>query len=203
MRIGFDVDGVLADFNASFVQLVKEQTGVQLPELSDHYPAEWDYHLSAGVSREQDSQLWKHITESFNFWMRLSPLAEGARIMKALAGVETAHDVYFITSRPGATAKFQTEAWLLKFFALPTVLIAKDKGPLVKSLKLELFVDDKPENCNEVVEATDGKCITLMPDRPYNRNRIVDYRVKRVKNLEGILEKMLWSETMPLGRLVA
>ena len=201
LRLGIDLDGVLSSFNEAFIPFVKERTGVELPPLSENYPDTWNYHTDAGVTPAQDAELWKAISESFNFWLRLKPLPESVELLKKLAVLETQHDYYFITSRPGATAKFQSEAWLVKWFTLPTVLIAKAKGPIAKSLKLDLFIDDKPENCNEVVDATDGKCIVLMPERPYNRNIIVDHRVQRVKNLEKVLGQILWPNGVPIGKL--
>lgn len=201
MRIGFDVDGVLSQFNDPFIALIKERTGIQLPPESDSYPDTWNYDLAGGVSTEQHRELWNEVAKSYNFFLRLKPYPEAVGLMQKLSAIETLHDLYFITSRPGGSAKFQSEAWLLKFFTLPTVLISSNKGPVVRGLNLDLFVDDKPENCNEVAEATEGKCLVLMPERPWNRNIIVDARVKRVKNLEKVLEGMLWPDGVPVGKL--
>lgn len=202
MRIGFDVDGVLADFVSAHSELIKEKTGVELPAQSDSFPDIWSYDKRA-LGEEKAREVFGEIANSFNFWMRLAPLPEGERILKQLSQIETSHQLYFITNRMGKTAKFQTEAWLLKWFQLPTVLIAADKAPIIKSLGLELYIDDRPETCSEVAEATDGKTLVLMPERPYNRNVIVDYRVTRVKNLERALGAMLWPQAPELGRLVA
>lgn len=202
MRVGLDIDGVLANFVDAHTALIKDQLGVELPAFSTEWPTVWDYDKET-LGEEKAVAVFKTIEESFNFWMKLQPLDEN--LLKLLASVETSHQFYFITSRPGESAKFQTEAWLLKWFNLPTVLIARDKAPIVKALGLELFVDDLPPTNNAVVDATDGKCLTLMPDRPWNRTTIMDARVTRVKNLTKALGPILgWDlEKTPLGRLVA
>lgn len=207
LNVALDIDGFLASFNASFINLIKEKTGHQLPPESDSYPPVWNYHVQPDgpLTKEEALEMFQvHIGQSHNFWLKLQPYPEGERIMKALSAIETVHDIYFITDRIGASAKFQTEAWLMKWFTLPTVIIARDKAPVIKALNIDLYVDDKPENCNAAVEATDGKTVVLMPDRPYNRNIITDYRVKKVKDVEKVLGQMLgFGENVPLGRLVA
>jgi uncharacterized HAD superfamily protein len=208
MRVGIDVDGVLAEFNAGFIALVKEKLGVELPPVSENYPDTWNYDIEAlkvhygdeQRAKEASRELWGTIAASHSFWMKLQPISQP--LLYKLADVAAMHTFYFITSRPGGSAKFQTEAWLLKWFALPTVLIASDKGPVAKSLGLELFIDDKPENANEVAEATEGKCLVLMPERPWNRNVVTDARVARVKNLEKALSHVLgFNEELPLRRV--
>lgn len=139
--------------------------------------------MDNGVTKEQRGELFKEISESNNFWMKLAPLPEGQALMELMRGMETAHQLYFVTDRAGKTAKFQTEAWLLKWFELPTVLISGAKGPIAKALKLDLYVDDKAENCTSVVEETGGNTVVIMPNRGYNVNVVTHPKVLRVGSL--------------------
>ena len=168
-RIGIDLDGCLANFNDAYTALLTKESGVEFPPTSDEWPTEWYYDRPEGVSAAHRSAAWE-VIKSTDFWGRLTPL-EGAldslqrlNILRA-----TGHDIYFITSRPGKMAKFYTEEWLrLSGMQNPTVLIASNKGPVAQGLELDVFVDDKPENLNDVAEAR-AEVRAYLVDRPYNR----------------------------------
>jgi uncharacterized HAD superfamily protein len=189
MRIGIDLDGVLANFNEAFKELIKAQTGIVLPPLSDTYPDTWDYHKAAGVSPEQGDKMWEYIKTSM-FWASLHALPETPAILDRLETLAlNGHHIYFITSRSGSMAKFWSELWLIRHgYASPTVLISYDKGPIAKGLSLNVFVDDRPENCADVIAQGCGTRVYLI-DAPYNRwaNESLLYG-KRVKTVGEALD---------------
>lgn len=169
MRLGLDIDGVLCNFNARFVQEVIRVTGRNLfPQdcAPDTFPTVWDYPETFGYTDAEMKAVWKAIRSSLTFWQECDLLADAY----FLPQLEAAHDIYFITARPGLQVKRQTELWLAKAgIEWPTVLLAQEKGPAVRALELDVFVDDKPEN------VLDGKvwrkrCKSLLFDRPYNRH---------------------------------
>lgn len=188
MRIGLDLDGVLADFNTAFISLIKQQLDITLPPPDDTYPHVWAYHREGGVTKEQDTVLWEKIRNT-DFWNRLMPYPETVTLLRYTNMMRWGGDgIYFITTRPGQNAKYHTEQWLDRWGAQqPTVLIAGDeaaKGQLAQGLKLDAFIDDKPENCFEVSKATrktealginadvfSYPCQTFLLDRPYNRSQ--------------------------------
>lgn len=164
----FDVDGVLANFVQGHLDLIKEVTGIKLPEQSDSFPDKWDYHLPY-ISNEDDKRVWDIIARSDEFWEALEPQDES--LLELLSTYSRDHgDLYFVTNRFGNEVKRQTELWL-EFYGInyPSVIVAKDKAPILKALKVTLFVDDKPENCIEASTINPGTLKILMPDRPYNR----------------------------------
>lgn len=168
MKIGVDIDGVLADFTKSFNALVRAEFGIELP-----YPAPtWQWHREGGVTKQQDNQLW-NIIKTTHFWATLVPMPGAIDAIARLDQLShDGHDVYFITSRPGKLAKFHTEWWLKAYgMNFPTVLVTSDKGPVVKGLGLDIFIDDKPENNLEVLEAVgrSPKVHVFLVDAPYNQ----------------------------------
>jgi 5'(3')-deoxyribonucleotidase len=184
MKIGIDVDGCLADFNRSYRTLVLDLTGILLPAIDDTYPNCWNYDLAAGVTREQASNCWRHIKDSTSFWRHMGALPDARLALKILADASWASDVYFVTSRPGNSSKQQTEDWLRAhgYYTSPTVLIANgNKGLLSSGLGLEVFVDDKLENCEDVL-VTSPACQVFLVDAPWNRSREVA-GAKRVKSV--------------------
>jgi uncharacterized HAD superfamily protein len=194
MKIGIDIDGVLARFETSYAALLSDETGgITFPVYAPDEPKTWfwerDHFAKLGWSREDakavESKVWVRITaKGSTFWEDLAPFPTALETIEWLnAARQYGEDVYFITTRPGFAAKFQTERWLRRHGMLnPTVLIATSdasKGQLVKALKLDVFIDDKPENCAEVNVALEqhtlpemGKlqCRVFLVDAPYNRN---------------------------------
>lgn len=211
LRLGLDIDGCLADFNTGFIALIKQMTGIQLPVVSSTYPDVWNYHRAGGVTKEQDAVLWAKIKFS-SFWQDLPALPGTAAALRNLANWRTAgHEIYFITSRPGQLAKYQTEEWLKVIgFSIPTVLIADSeaaKGDLARGLNLDAFIDDKPENCAAVLNATryglhctPGEnpivtdwaypCAVYLFDAPYNQT-YNDPHVTRVGSVQAMLDRLL------------
>src|SRR4051812_23873962 len=109
LRIGIDLDGCLADFNTAFIELIAEQTGIQLPPVSDTYPDCWAYHKAGGVTAEQDRKLWQTIGDSGSFWYELPSLPGAVRTINDLGIVSRVAGwfVYFITARNGRLVKAQ------------------------------------------------------------------------------------------------
>ena len=79
-----------------------------------------------------------------------------------------------------------TRDWLRKHgVSHPVVYFTQNyKSELIGKLKVELFVDDRHENCRDVAEKTDA--VVLMPHRPYNQT-FKHPRVQRIQDLDELL----------------
>lgn len=106
--IGLDVDGVLADFNDSYIVIMEQVSGIKFPPLGDVYPECWDYDKAAGLSQEQISRCWKYISGDPTFWISLKAYPEAVPFLQWL-NKQSQHEVYFMTSRPGIRTQWQTE----------------------------------------------------------------------------------------------
>jgi uncharacterized HAD superfamily protein len=183
LRIGFDIDGVLADFVGSFLEVSNKLFGqnVQTSQWTS-----WD--AKELFTDTQMDQVWEEIRTTRNFWQTLQPSEPEARLYHANAN----HTLFFITSRvPGAglTVEEQTQEWLdrYKLIRYPTVLVVPHyslKLPLMQALKLDSFIDDKVETV-EMLRAVDINCYIY--DQPYNQ-KVEAPRVKSIldyiKNVE-------------------
>lgn len=190
MRIGFDLDGVLANFTDPYAALLTKHAErlfpprlrLLFPKASDEWPVLWHWHKpvfeEAGFSESEMREVvrvaWDDLKSS-SFWENL-PSKHPAQTAHTLSNLtdwaRSGHDVYFITSRPGPYAKVQSEQWLRNkgYYGTPTVCIAQHKGPIAQSLELDLFVDDRPENIRDVYQARSGRCRVALIDAPYNRD---------------------------------
>jgi 5'(3')-deoxyribonucleotidase len=168
MRIGIDVDGVLANFTKGYAKVIRELSGRDL--LTDEMiarPPSWYWDRDAGYTKAEENAAWDFINDSPNFWSDLSPFPDA---IKAISKLGFEHDVYFITTRTGQQPKHQTEEFLVDQIPyLPTVLISPNKGPVALGLGLDLFIDDRDKNIIEVAQAS-PKTMCCVLDYPYNQD---------------------------------
>ncbi len=185
MRIGIDVDGVLADFNRSFIERVITVSGKDLfPPRPFDIPT-WDYPEHYGYTPEETKIVWESIVADPTFWASLSPYPDTADFLSPLAN--RADDVYFITSRPGTRSKAQTERWLRMhgYHSRPTVMISSKKGLCAEALDLDFYLDDRDHNCYDVWDRRSPKTLVALMDRPWNKLLECDtYGIKRIYTLK-------------------
>lgn len=208
LRIGVDVDGVLADFNTSFIERVIKVT--RIDRFGKGFiPTTWNYPESVGYSPEDVAAVWEDIERDPYFWRNLPAYAHTAQVLTYLSHLQhIGHDVYFITARPGVVAKKQTEEWLqykcrMQYLAAPspTVLISRDKGGCADVLKLDIYVDDRVENVFDVLAMAQGNdpphAVVFMFRQPWNAEReqdILNYggyvTDNIVQSFEGAIEML-------------
>lgn len=155
LRLGIDVDGVLADFRAAFRALAAAELGREGEDIE------------AELTKGDIERLWKAVARSVNWWVELEAY-EPKQIARFYELARTGRwEVFFLTSRPpsgGDTVQLQTQVWLERHgFYLPSVLTAPAgaRGELSRSLRLDLFVDDHLVNCMEIVGASNTKVLHM------------------------------------------
>lgn len=118
------------------------------------------------MTSRQRRRLWQHVESIENFWEGLAELEPG--VIQQLAGLAIARrwEIIFLTKRPetvGATAQLQSQRWLeSKGFRLPSVFVVQgSRGRIAASLGLDIVVDDRPENCLDVVVDSKARAILV------------------------------------------
>jgi hypothetical protein len=122
--------------------------------------------LQLNMTPRQQRRLWRHVESIDNFWESLRELEPGA--IQRLAGIATDRrwEVIFLTKRPetvGATSQVQTQRWLeSRGFTLPSVYVVQgSRGRIAAALGLDIVVDDRPENCLDVVVDSKARAILV------------------------------------------
>ena len=179
LRIGFDLDGVLADMDAALREHCERLFGTargEAPSARNGAPAD-DSDVAATMPAEtpvvqldlsvrQERQLWRHVSTVENFWESLPEIEPGAIARLASLARERAWEIIFLTKRPrtaGATAQVQSQRWLeARGFLLPSVFVVQgSRGRIAKALDLDIVVDDRPENCLDVITESSARAILV------------------------------------------
>lgn len=160
LRIGIDIDGVLADFRTAFheaaVRCLRHDVD-DTPDLETLSP------LSAGDVR----RVWEYIATAQNWWMEV-PAYEPEQIARLYSLTRAAGwEVVFMTKRPpsaGDSVQFQTQWWIERFgFYLPAVLtVPGSRGDIANGLRLDLVLDDQLINCVEVISTAPTKAVLVL-----------------------------------------
>jgi hypothetical protein len=190
LRIAFDLDGVLADMDGELLRqarilfgeavAVQHQSAQVAPDDASPAPADQpttdpsDMDAASPITtlqltERQLSRLWRHIAMIENFWESLSELEPGAIARLSTLATDRRWEVIFLTKRPetaGATSQVQTQRWLAsKGFALPSVFVVqRSRGRVAAALGLDFVIDDRPENCLDVVTDSRARAILVWRD---------------------------------------
>jgi len=192
LRIGFDLDGTLADMEGELIRQAEVLFGQPMARPIDSRAAAADINpafaggapgaapaegaadnepplLKLKLTKRQQSRLWAHVESIENFWQTLGECEPGiVERLGRLAG-ERRWEVIFLTKRPegaGATPQLQTQLWLeSRGFHLPSVYVVQgSRGRIAAALGLDVIVDDRPENCLDVAVESKARAILIWRD---------------------------------------
>ena len=177
LRIAFDLDGVLADMEsgmgreAALLFGAAEGAGEPAPPAFPSHPAlalpaPPALPALATLATRQQHRLSRHVATLENFWETLDECEPGMVARLAAIATDRRWEIIFLTKRPqtrGAPAQLQTQRWLAsKGFPLPSVFVVqKSRGAIAASLGLDIVVDDRPENCLDVVVDSKARAILV------------------------------------------
>lgn len=185
MKIGIDIDGVIANFYEPYEKLCIKHQGEDLfgdNKWPNREPRTWNWPESYGYTRETMRKVWEEIKQSGSFWTYASPMEPDRSTVVPLV-VMNEHDVYFITSRPGKNALWQTKTWLGSVgMKGANVMLSNHKGFAAKALELDIYIDDKAQNIQEC-EWVSPKTHSYLLNKPYNVGYQVNLRVDSVKEM--------------------
>src|SRR5262245_2368348 len=215
MRLGFDLDGTLADMQGALAReadrLFPEIDPADLPrsanpdesstppENESAPESDASARATQRLTRRQERELWAAVRARENFWETLDEIEPGALARLAALARDRKWEVIFLTSRPetrGDTAQLQTHRWLAaQGFPFPSVFVVHgSRGKIAASLELDVIVDDRPENCLDV--AIDSKARAVLVWRsdeeqvPASARQLGIGAVKSIADCLDILEEL-------------
>jgi phosphoglycolate phosphatase-like HAD superfamily hydrolase len=172
LRIAFDLDGVLADLHGPYVRMATRLFPRLDPKAlgaadigaspddpgrtSSGAPSVLPASRPIALSADQSRDVWRTLAGEPNFWETVAECEPGMIARLASLAAARGWEVLFITSRPastGRTVQRQSQRWLQRHgFDLPSVYVVHgSRGQIAAALHLDVVVDDRPENCLDIV----------------------------------------------------
>lgn len=188
LRIGVDIDGVLADFRSAFHRAAFKSINHDVRDVEDPKTSE--------LLNDRDvRRVWDYIGRTTNWWMELEAY-ESDQIARFYALARAGSwEVFFVTNRPpsaGDSVQFQTQWWLERHgFYLPAVLtVPGSRGELANALRLDILIDDLLRNCIDAVSGSASKAVLMLRDE--------DDTMKQHASNRGIGVASTLKETIPV-----
>jgi len=160
LRIGIDVDGVIADFRTAFHAAAVRCLRRDVADSDD-------LETVGPLSPDDVRKVWDYIARTQNWWMDV-PAYEPDQIARLYSLTRAVGwEVFFMTKRPpsaGDSVQFQTQWWIERFgFYLPAVLtVPGSRGDIANGLRLDMIIDDQVLNCVEVISASPTKALLML-----------------------------------------
>ena len=177
MRLGFDLDGTVADLQSALAREARRlfpdvDPGTLPRSVAPQQEASPDADAAApgfsmsSLSARQQRELWDAACAHENFWETLDEIEPGSLARLSNLARERRWQVIFLTSRPetrGDTAQVQSHRWLSAHgFELPSVFVVHgSRGKIAASLNLDVLVDDRPENCLDIAIDSTARAILV------------------------------------------
>ncbi len=178
MNLGFDIDGVIANFSKPLLETIKENYGVTL-KATDIYT--FDLNIILGITKTEGNHL---VNETLK---KDLPLNIGAKETLEQLSRE-GHSIYLLTGRYDYLREI-TQSWL-KEKGVPynqLHLLHIGEKYLAKVDPLDLIVEDSLE---EALEWTRKVKNVLVYDQPWNKTWNVKNLTKRVYSWSEIYSEV-------------
>lgn len=187
--VGIDLDGVLCDTYLHFFKVANKISKKNLTMTHYEFP-------DCGFTPKEVEKAWSHIRHTRNFWETVGTLPNTKQLMRLQERITP----IFITSRvstDGIDVVAQSQNWLERNYGIrdALVVVTKKKGEEARDLGIEYFIDDKPENCEEVLKHVPG-CKVYIQNATYN----VQFRHNRINRVQSLNEFL--GEVLKEGEVV-
>jgi hypothetical protein len=108
------------------------------------------------LSRRQSDAVWRELETRENFWESLGEIESGTIRRLATLADARGWELIFLTSRPrsaGRIVQQQSQRWLAQQgYEMPSLFVVHgSRGRIADALQLDVVIDDRPENCLDVV----------------------------------------------------
>lgn len=170
MRIAIDLDGVLANSIAVWIQIWNERYS---PRLRYEDVDEWDFWRKLGIDEGLFASIFNEAWES---WGSIPPMEDDlpAKVerLRRFGGVDV------ITGRPKSNAPY-IRNWL-RMHAIPHDDLRIGVASKAR-LPHAVFIDDSPANAGEI--ALTGRPV-LLRDQPWNKHVKENRLIRRIPDLD-------------------
>lgn len=179
-RIVCDIDGVLAEFNGSFYQLLAQQGAVMRPVGAD-FPEVWDWPQAYGATPGQIQAAWEHIVANPDWWGKL-PRHEDVNnwVSSTLQTLTEDHEVTFVTNRVGLCRDVTADWLMAEFDIVPHVVVCfGHKDELILGMRPDVVIEDRFGTLF-TLSRHEWHPRLILVNRPYNHEPTPQPAIERV-----------------------
>ncbi|MBI2611157.1 hypothetical protein HYW54_00235 [Candidatus Gottesmanbacteria bacterium] len=189
MKIGIDIDNVVADSYPAYLEKFRYRFGEKVPHnIADFYHVE--EHIEA--PREEIIEFFESELHTDEFQISINPVVDAAMYIQSWA--MSGANIVYITARP-LRIKPVTKKWLVKhgFWVDGAKIYLFDerrlntdieyKSTIVSKKLVDVLIEDKLDI------ATSMKIPVFLPDKPWNQGKLPK-NVTRVYSWDEIDEKL-------------
>ena len=193
MRIGVDIDEVLADFNASFIEYCNRRFGKVL-KREDFVSSNYSNFLEK--TAEETIEIVDDFYQSVYF-EKIIPLFDSVNAISYLSHL---NKLFVVTSRPDFLIS-STKKWVYDNFGNNFLGIfhssnhytnrqncGKSKVEICRNLNVDLLIDDSLDYTIQCSKA--GMDSLLFGNYPWNQNGRLPMNIHRVKDWQEVLETL-------------
>lgn len=173
LRIGLDVDGVLADVIHTWLDLNnKIRSAISKEEIS-----EWNFWERYGIDKYD---FYKELSLCWQTWHKIPSTEEN--LSATASNLSHLGEVDIVTAREKSTHTY-VKSWLSSQKIIYKNYVGVPEGIEKTKLDYDIFIDDSPINAKSMLDA--GKSVILY-NQPWNRS-FNDPRAKRIFQLKDAI----------------
>jgi 5'(3')-deoxyribonucleotidase len=183
IKIGIDVDGVLRDFDAKVMEIVKK---LYPDKILSEYTTSWDY-VNVDIDIKELSKLWRetHCEEIYREAPLISNTKEELKLLKEWGRTQSPGYQYAIVTAQMPYNANHTYYWLGKHhFNFLEMYISNYKH----KIDVDILIDDSPKNYEKWVDAGRDESSYILFDRSYNQEVPATNRIYKLSDLIEILK---------------
>ncbi|OZU87452.1 hypothetical protein CIL03_16670 [Virgibacillus indicus] len=173
MKFGFDIDDTLINLREHAFQIYKKKLNQDPPLDVFHALNRVEIHEPFGLTDTEGKDMWESSLEEIYYTN--CPAFPGA-IETLMELNRNGHEIYYITARPKEHGE-RTKKWM-KVQGFPVRddhffygMQDNEKIHIIRKLKLDYYVDDKPAVLNTL---TDDSVKLIIKDQSYNQDLEMD-----------------------------
>ena len=176
MKIALDVDGVLADVIASWLNYSNSIRS----EIAKHQITSWDFWKEFDIDRYD---FYTELNTCWKNWIAIPTTEKNlASVTASLA--EIGH-VDIVTARERSTDSF-VKSWLTHHDIAYDDYVSVIDGPMKADLDYDVFIDDSPLNAEKFLK---NKKKVILYSQPWNKH-VSGNNIHRVSNLSEAIKKI-------------
>lgn len=187
MRIGFDLDGVVYDFQGALKEILA--TEFDFPPAEMPPATHWHFYKDWDMTADEFVYFITQSTERYGLFDYADPINDADNVIRTLHNA--GHSIHIVTDRDWGRmgeAQAQTVAWL-KGHSIPYDSLTFTATKEI--VKVDYHIDDKPSNVT-AMDASGAQGYLL--SRPWNWECVTVNRLADLWQYLEIIDPSLWKE---------